>query len=161
RDRVARRRRRDAAAAVQDAPAPSGQGRQRAAEAPDRDVRGARHPPVRALTSRAGASRPDIPSKTLMVDSPVMRKTRIARGGVMARGITISMVAVISTVFTSATVSAQSGTSASNFSVPVVYRSLPNGLKVVVRGKHAAPGVGGEGVVRVGMPYEAENPHGL
>src|SRR5262249_60722772 len=92
RDRVARRRRRDAAAAVQDAPAPSGQGRQRAAEAPDRDVRGARHPAVRALTSRAGASRPDIPSKTLMVDSPVMRKTWIARGGVMARGITISMV---------------------------------------------------------------------
>ncbi len=56
--------------------------------------------------------------------------------------------------------SAQPGTSAS-FSVPVVYRKLPNGLRVVVSENHAAPVVVVEVMYRIGFRIEPRNRTGF
>jgi zinc protease len=56
--------------------------------------------------------------------------------------------------------SAQPATSAS-FSVPVVYRKLPNGLRVVVSENHAAPVVVVEVMYRIGFRIEPRNRTGF
>lgn len=61
----------------------------------------------------------------------------------------------------SATVVAQSGSSASNFSIPVVYRKLPNGLRVVISENHAAPVVVVEVMYRIGFRIEPRNRTGF
>jgi predicted Zn-dependent peptidase len=60
-----------------------------------------------------------------------------------------------------ATSGAQTGTSPSNFSVPVVYRKLPNGLRVVVSENHAAPVVVVEVMYRIGFRIEPRNRTGF
>ena len=60
-----------------------------------------------------------------------------------------------------ATPGAQTGTSASNFSVPVVYRKLPNGLRVVISENHAAPVVVVEVMYRIGFRIEPKNRTGF
>src|SRR5436190_2378766 len=57
--------------------------------------------------------------------------------------------------------SAQSGTSSSSFTVPVVYRKLPNGLRVVVSENHAAPVVVVEVMYRIGFRIEPRNRTGF
>ncbi|MBW8861427.1 MAG: insulinase family protein [Acidobacteria bacterium] len=51
--------------------------------------------------------------------------------------------------------------SAQNFSVPVVYRKLPNGLRVVVSENHAAPVVVVEVMYRIGFRIEPRNRTGF
>jgi zinc protease len=53
------------------------------------------------------------------------------------------------------------GSSASSFSVPVVYRKLPNGLRVVVSENHAAPVVVVEVMYRIGFRIEPQNRTGF
>jgi zinc protease len=60
-----------------------------------------------------------------------------------------------------ATHAAQAGTSSSNFSVPVVYRKLPNGLRVVVSENHAAPVVVVEVMYRIGFRIEPKGRTGF
>jgi zinc protease len=60
-----------------------------------------------------------------------------------------------------ATPGAQTGTSSSNFSVPVVYRKLPNGLRVVVSENHAAPVVVVEVMYRIGFRIEPKGRTGF
>jgi predicted Zn-dependent peptidase len=59
------------------------------------------------------------------------------------------------------TLDAQSGTSGSNFSVPVVYRKLPNGLRVVISENHAAPVVVVEVMYRIGFRIEPRSRTGF
>src|SRR3990167_979168 len=54
-----------------------------------------------------------------------------------------------------------SGASASVFSVPVVYRNLPNGLRVVISENHAAPVVVVEVMYRIGFRIEPRNRTGF
>src|SRR5262245_22279799 len=82
-----------------------------------------------------------------MVDSQVMRNAVLALCLVMVSG--------------AVTLDAQSGTSASNFSVPVVYRKLPNGLRVVISENHAAPVVVVEVMYRIGFRIEPKNRTGF
>src|SRR5436305_14101567 len=49
----------------------------------------------------------------------------------------------------------------SNFSVPVVYRKLPNGLRVVVSENHAAPIVVVEVMYRIGFRIEPRDRTGF
>jgi zinc protease len=56
---------------------------------------------------------------------------------------------------------AQTATSSSNFSVPVVYRKLANGLRVVVSENHAAPVVVVEAMYRIGFRIEPKNRTGF
>src|ERR1044072_2252366 len=60
-----------------------------------------------------------------------------------------------------ATVGAQPSTSSSNFSVPVVYRKLPNGLRVVISENHAAPVVVVEVMYRIGFRIEPKDRTGF
>ena len=53
------------------------------------------------------------------------------------------------------------GSPASSFSVPVVYRKLPNGLRVVVSENHAAPVVVVEVMYRIGFRIEPQNRTGF
>ena len=57
--------------------------------------------------------------------------------------------------------SAQPGTPATSFSVPVVYRKLPNGLRVVVSENHAAPVVVVEVMYRIGFRIEPRSRTGF
>jgi zinc protease len=57
--------------------------------------------------------------------------------------------------------SAQSSTSSSSFTVPVVYQKLPNGLRVVVSENHAAPVVVVELMYRIGFRIEPRNRTGF
>src|SRR4051812_17021017 len=59
------------------------------------------------------------------------------------------------------TIGAQTATSSSNFSVPVVYRKLSNGLRVVVSENHAAPVVLVEVMYRIGFRIEPKNRTGF
>src|SRR5215510_3877102 len=81
-----------------------------------------------------------------MVDSRVMRH---------------ALLAVCVVVFGAVTLGAQSGTTASNFSVPVEYRKLPNGLRVVISENHAAPVVVVEVLYRIGFRIEPKNRTGF
>src|SRR5258708_39796653 len=81
-----------------------------------------------------------------MLHSPVVRTSRLAIG--LALGVL-------------AAPSAQSGTSASSLSVPVVYRKLPNGLRVVVSENHAAPVVVVEVMYQIGFRIEPRNRTGF
>jgi zinc protease len=56
---------------------------------------------------------------------------------------------------------ALSGTSATTFSVPVVYRKLPNGLRVVVSEDHSAPVVVVEVMYQIGFRIEPRNRTGF
>ena len=85
-------------------------------------------------------------SKLLMVDSRHMRMLLLA--------VSIAMSGV-------ATLGAQSGSSSSNFSVPVVYRKLPNGLRVVISENHAAPVVVVEVMYRIGFRIEPKGRTGF
>jgi predicted Zn-dependent peptidase len=64
-------------------------------------------------------------------------------------------------VFGAATPGAQSGTSSSKFSVPVTYRKLPNGLRVVVSENHSAPVVVVEVMYRIGFRIEPKGRTGF
>src|SRR5262245_11843203 len=81
-----------------------------------------------------------------MVDSRLMRTT---------------LLAVCLAVSVAATPGAQTGTTSSNFSVPVVYRKLPNGLRVVVSENHASPVVVVEVMYRIGFRIEPKNRTGF
>jgi zinc protease len=76
-----------------------------------------------------------------------------------------SMLAVCLMLAVMAAPSAQSGgapgSPASSFSVPVVYRKLPNGLRVVVSENHAAPVVVVEVMYRIGFRIEPQNRTGF
>jgi zinc protease len=74
--------------------------------------------------------------------------------------LTIGLVLGVATSGT-VTVGAQAGSSSSNFSVPVVYRKLPNGLKVVISENHAAPVVIVEVMYRIGFRIEPKNRTGF
>src|SRR3954453_20513675 len=78
-------------------------------------------------------------SKTLMLHSRAMRSFALA----------LSLVACATAA------------SAQNFSVPVVYRKLPNGLRVVVSENHAAPVVVVEVMYRIGFRIEPRNRTGF
>src|SRR5262245_61718995 len=82
-----------------------------------------------------------------MVDSRVMRYALLAAGCLA--------------VSASATVDAQPRSASSNFSVPVVYRKLPNGLRVVVSENHAAPVVVVEVMYRIGFRIEPKDRTGF
>jgi predicted Zn-dependent peptidase len=56
---------------------------------------------------------------------------------------------------------AQTATSSSSFSVPVVHRNLPNGLRVVVSENHAAPVVVVEVMYRIGFRIEPKDRTGF
>jgi predicted Zn-dependent peptidase len=56
---------------------------------------------------------------------------------------------------------AQTATSSSSFSVPVVHRKLPNGLRVVVSENHAAPVVVVEVMYRIGFRIEPKDRTGF
>ncbi|HEV3061709.1 MAG TPA: pitrilysin family protein [Vicinamibacterales bacterium] len=64
-------------------------------------------------------------------------------------------------LFAIATPGAQAGNSSSNFSVPVVYRKLPNGLRVVISENHAAPVVVVEVMYRIGFRIEPKDRTGF
>jgi predicted Zn-dependent peptidase len=64
-------------------------------------------------------------------------------------------------VFAAATPDAQAPTSSSNFSIPVVYRKLPNGLRVVISENHAAPVVVVEVMYRIGFRIEPRDRTGF
>src|SRR4051794_24465096 len=78
-------------------------------------------------------------SKTLMLHSRAMRSFALA----------------VSLIVCATAASAQS------FSVPVVYRKLPNGLRVVVSENHAAPVVVVEVMYRIGFRIEPRNRTGF
>jgi len=65
------------------------------------------------------------------------------------------------TLFAAATAAAQVGMPSSNFSVPVVYKKLPNGLRVVVSENHAAPVVVVEVMYRIGFRIEPRDRTGF
>jgi len=71
------------------------------------------------------------------------------------------LIAVCLCVFAAATPGAQTAMSSSNFSVPVVYRKLANGLRVVVSENHAAPVVVVEVMYRIGFRIEPKNRTGF
>src|SRR5436305_7757828 len=56
---------------------------------------------------------------------------------------------------------AAASASAQTFSVPVVYNTLPNGLRVVVSENHAAPVVVVEVMYRIGFRIEPQNRTGF
>jgi zinc protease len=82
----------------------------------------------------------------VMVDSRFMRTTVLS--------LCVAALASVAPV-------AQTATSSSNFSVPVVYRKLPNGLRVVVSENHAAPVVVVEVMYRIGFRIEPKNRTGF
>jgi zinc protease len=84
-----------------------------------------------------------------MVNSAIMRHIILAG--------CISAVAL----FGGATAGAQSDTASSKFSVPVVYRKLPNGLRVVVSENHTAPVVTVEVMYRIGFRIEPKGRTGF
>jgi predicted Zn-dependent peptidase len=73
----------------------------------------------------------------------------------------IAVGAAVSILSGAVTLGAQPGTSSSNFSVPVVYRKLPNGLRVVISENHAAPVVVVEVMYRIGFRIEPRNRTGF
>ena len=73
----------------------------------------------------------------------------------------IAVGAAVSILSGAVTLGAQPGTSSSNFSVPVVYRKLPNGLRVVISENHAAPVVVVEVIYRIGFRIEPRNRTGF
>jgi len=64
-------------------------------------------------------------------------------------------------LFAGGTLVAQPGSSSSTFSVPVVYRKLPNGLRLVVSENHAAPVVLVEVMYRIGFRIEPKDRTGF
>ena len=67
----------------------------------------------------------------------------------------------LTAVFGGATPGAQPGTPASKFSVPVTYRKLSNGLRVVVSENHSAPVVVVEVMYRIGFRIEPKDRTGF
>ena len=134
RRRIAGRRRGHDPRQVQDAAAQPGQGRQRAAAAPAGRIRRPRHQTLRA----------EISSKTPMVKSRAMRTFAFAlcpRASLAARP--------------------HRPYPDRRFSVPVVYKKLPNGLRVVISENHAAPVVVVEVMYRIGFRIEPQNRTGF
>ena len=78
-----------------------------------------------------------------------------------SRPIRSTLLAACVLLFGCATLGAQPGTSPSNFSVPVVYRKLPNGLGVVVSENHTAPVVVVEVMYRIGFRIEPKSRTGF
>jgi zinc protease len=72
-----------------------------------------------------------------------------------------ALAACLAAVFGVATPGAQPGTTSSKFSVPVVYRTLPNGLRVVVSENHSAPVVVVEVMYRIGFRIEPKGRTGF
>jgi zinc protease len=75
------------------------------------------------------------------------------RNAILAAGLTA--------VFGAATPGAQPGTASSKFSVPVTYRKLSNGLRVVVSENHSAPVVVVEVMYRIGFRVEPKGRTGF
>jgi len=67
----------------------------------------------------------------------------------------------LTAVFGAETPGAQPGTSASKFSVPVTYRKLSNGLRVVISENHSAPVVVVEVMYRIGFRIEPKDRTGF
>jgi predicted Zn-dependent peptidase len=74
---------------------------------------------------------------------------------------TVLFAVCLTAVFGAATPGAQPGTAASKFSVPVTYRKLPNGLRVVVSENHSAPVVVVEVMYRIGFRIEPKDRTGF
>src|SRR5260370_35230531 len=91
-----------------------------------------------------------------MVKSPVMRISLLA-----ACVATLGTVAPAAQTRRSAPPSAAPETTARGFTVPVVYKTLPNGLRVVVSENHAAPVVVVEVMYRIGFRIEPKNRTGF
>src|SRR2546423_3824606 len=72
-----------------------------------------------------------------------------------------ALLAVCLAVSGAVTLGAQPGTPPSTFSVPVVYRKLPNGLRVVISENHAAPVVVVEVMYRIGFRIEPKDRTGF
>src|SRR2546427_12417858 len=83
-----------------------------------------------------------------MLKSRVMRTTLIA--------VCLAALAIVPS-----SAQAPRSNAAATFSVPVVYRKLPNGLRVVVSENHAAPVVVVEVMYRIGFRIEPRNRTGF
>src|SRR2546427_7642201 len=90
-------------------------------------------------------------SKTRMLQSRVMRICVL----------TVCLAALAASVPSAQPSTASTSFQGSSFSVPVVYRKLPNGLRVVVSENHAAPVVVVEVMYRIGFRIEPRNRTGF
>src|SRR2546426_5219687 len=90
-------------------------------------------------------------SKTRMLQSRVMRICVL----------TICLAALAASVPSAQPSTASTSFQGSSFSVPVVYRKLPNGLRVVVSEDHSAPVVTVEVMYRIGFRIEPRNRTGF
>src|SRR6266550_4400409 len=86
-----------------------------------------------------------------------MVKSRLMRTCVLAA----CLVALGASAPTAQTAAGRPPTSPSAFSVPVVYKKLPNGLRVVISENHAAPVVVVELMYRIGFRIEPQNRTGF
>src|SRR3989442_14830159 len=89
-------------------------------------------------------------------------KTRMLQSRVMRIGVlTVCLAALARSVQSAQPSTASTSFQGSSFSVPVVYRKLPNGLRVVVSENHAAPVVVVEVMYRIGFRIEPRNRTGF
>src|SRR3989442_8877250 len=86
-----------------------------------------------------------------------MLQSRVMRIGVL----TVCLAALAASVPSAQPSTASTSFQGSSFSVPVVYRKLPNGLRVVVSENHAAPVVVVEVMYRIGFRIEPRNRTGF
>ena len=86
-----------------------------------------------------------------------MVKSRLMRTCVLAA----CLVALAASAPTAQTAASRPSASSSAFSVPVVYRKLPNGLRVVISENHAAPVVVVELMYRIGFRIEPQSRTGF
>src|SRR5262245_36522765 len=89
--------------------------------------------------------------------NPRMLQSRLMRISVLA----ICLAALATTSPAAAPAAQPSASPGSSFSVPVEYRKLPNGLRVVVSENHAAPVVLVEVMYRIGFRIEPRNRTGF
>ena len=88
-----------------------------------------------------------------------MVKSRVMRIGVFA--LCAASLAIVPLSAQTRSSSPQTGGSAKAFTVPVVYRTLPNGLRVVISERHAAPVVVVEVMYRIGFRIEPKDRTGF
>src|SRR6187431_3348476 len=88
-----------------------------------------------------------------MVNSRVMRHAILA--------VCLAAIAASVPAAQSRPASAATASSSSTFTVPVVYRKLPNGLRVVISENHEAPVVIVEVMYRIGFRVEPRNRTGF
>ena len=132
-------------------PLNQGQDRQRAAAAVDGRVRRARDPSVFGMNGQS-----EIPQfqscRSAILPSCNFVQTPMLKSRSMRKILLFVCLAALTTASPSA--QAPRSTTAAAFSVPVVYRKLPNGLRVVISENHAAPVVVVEVMYRIGFRIE-------